>query len=103
MLDDMIDTGGTVVEGARGLLERGACEVHAAATHGVLSGPALERLGAAEDIKSVVVTDTIPVPPQAGDKLHVLSVAPLLAEAIDRIHRDASISVLFSPTPAPGS
>ena len=104
MLDDMIDTAGTMVEGARGLLERGAVEVHVAATHGVLSGPAFERLGGAPEIKSVVITDTVPVPPERRlDKMVVLSVAPLLAEAIDRIHRDASISVLFAPknsTPA---
>ena len=106
MLDDMIDTAGTMVEGARGLLKRGAVEVHVAATHGVLSGPAFERLGGAPEIKSVVITDTVPVPPERRlDKMVVLSVAPLLAEAIDRIHRDASISVLFAPknsTPAQG-
>jgi len=61
MFDDMIDTGGTVAEGAQGLLERGAVEVHVAASHGVLSGEACQCLGATQEIKSVVLTDTIPI------------------------------------------
>ncbi|HEY3398686.1 MAG TPA: ribose-phosphate pyrophosphokinase [Armatimonadota bacterium] len=97
MLDDMIDTAGTMVEGARGLLERGAREVHVAATHGIFSGPAIARLGASDDIKTVVVTDTIPVPPEKHlDKMRVLSVGPLLASTLDHIHRDESVSVLLA-------
>jgi ribose-phosphate pyrophosphokinase len=97
MLDDMIDTAGTMVEGARGLIERGAKEVYGAATHAVLSGPAVARLGGCEQIKSVVVSDTIPLPPEKRlEKLQVFSVAPLLAAAIDHIHRDESVSVLLN-------
>ena len=97
MLDDMIDTAGTMVEGARGLIERGAREVHVAATHAVLSGPAVARLGGCEEIKSVVVSDTIPMPEDKRmEKMHIFSVAPLLAAAIDHIHRDESVSVLLA-------
>lgn len=96
MLDDMIDTAGTVVEGAKAIKERGAREIHVAAAHGVLSGPAHERL-ADPAIKSLVLTDTIPIPPEKRmDKMHVLSVAPLLAEAIDHIHRDESVSQILT-------
>jgi ribose-phosphate pyrophosphokinase len=92
MLDDMIDTAGTIAAGARALMERGAVEVHCAATHAVLSGPALERLSDPA-LQSVIITDTIPVPPERRlDKMVVLSVAPLLAEAISRIHRSQSVS-----------
>lgn len=96
MLDDMIDTAGTMVVGAKMLVERGAAEVHCAATHAVLSGPAYECL-AAPVINSIVVTDTIPVDPDKRlEKMTVLSLAPLLAEAIDRIHRDASVSAILA-------
>lgn len=92
MLDDMIDTGGSMVVGAEKLRERGVVEVHAAATHAILSGPALERLST-PSIDSLIVTDTIPVPPERRlDKMSVLSVAPLLADAIHRIHRSESVS-----------
>lgn len=95
MIDDIIDTAGTMVEGAKALLERGAREVCAAGTHAVFSGPAIERLENSP-IKDVVITDTIP--PQRAkvlDKVKVLSVAPLMAEAIMRIHEDMSVSKLF--------
>jgi len=96
MLDDMIDTGGTMVAGAKMIAERGAAEVHCAATHAVLSGPAYERLAAAP-IDTVVVTDTIPVDPEKRlEKMTILSLAPLLAEAIDRVHRDASVSAILA-------
>jgi ribose-phosphate pyrophosphokinase len=92
MLDDFIDTGGTIANGAVGLRERGAIEVHAAATHAVLSGGALERLNT-DDLDSIVFTDTIPLPPDyLPEKVVVLSVAPLLAEAILRIHESRSVS-----------
>jgi ribose-phosphate pyrophosphokinase len=96
ILDDMIDTAGTVVEGAKAVMARGAREVHVAATHGVLSGPAYDRLSDPA-IKSLVVTDTIPVPPDKHmDKMRVLSVAPLLAQAIDHIHQDESVSQILA-------
>ncbi len=97
MVDDIIDTAGSTVTGACALLERGATSVYASATHGVLSGPALERI---EDspIRQLIVTDTIPLPAHAAaqtEKLRVVSVAPLLANAIRRIHEDSSVSELF--------
>ena len=92
MLDDMIDTAGTMTVGAEALRERGAVEIIAAATHAVLSGPALERLDT-DAIDSVVVTDTIPLSPERKlGKMVVLSVAPLLAEAVRRIHQSESVS-----------
>ncbi len=95
MIDDMVDTGGSLVQGASALLERGATGVIACCTHAVLSGNAPERI-LQSDIRKLIVTDTIPVPPEKlNDKITVLSVAPLLAEAILRIHNDDSVSVLF--------
>jgi len=96
MIDDMIDTGGTVVQGAEALLERGALAVHACCTHGVLSGRAVERIDCSL-LRSLVVTDTVPLPPEKySAKVKILSVAPLLAEAILRIHDDNSVSEMFS-------
>ncbi len=96
MIDDIIDTAGTITQGAEALLERGAKEVYACCTHGVLSGPAIERLQKSP-IKEVVITNTIPLPEhKAIDKVRVLSVAPLLGEAIIRIHEDLSVSKLFA-------
>jgi ribose-phosphate pyrophosphokinase len=96
ILDDMVDTAGTLVAAARTLAECGAREVHACCTHAILSGPALERLREAP-IGSVVVTDTLP--PREGSaslaKLKILSSAPLFAEAIRSIHNEDSISRLF--------
>ncbi len=95
IFDDMIDTGGTLVGAARALLAAGARSVIAAATHGVLSGPARERLNGPE-FELVIVTDTIEQPPPGqNDKIKVLSVSALLAEAIFRIHRGESVSSLF--------
>jgi len=95
MFDDMISTAGSICGAARLVHEAGAKEIHIACTHGVLCGPAIERLREAP-IDSITVTDTIPV---TGEKLLPnlvqLSVAPLLAEAIKRIHHDQSISELF--------
>ncbi len=96
ILDDMIDTAGTIVQAARAIKKQGALRVFAACTHPVFSGPALDRLK--EDaIDEVVVTNTIPLQPQARqmDKIVVLSVAKLLGEAIRRIHEDSSVSSLF--------
>lgn len=95
MIDDIIDTAGTITQGAEVMLERGAREVYACATHALLSGPAVERL-AASPLKELVITNTIPLPEEKRlDKITVLSVAPLLGEAIIRIHEDLSVSKLF--------
>lgn len=96
ILDDMIDTAGTLTEAASAVLSHGATRVFAAATHGVLSGPAVERI-ANSKIESVIVTDTIPLSEEAQKcgKITQLSVADLLAEAIYRIHNYDSVSSLF--------
>ncbi len=95
IVDDMIDTAGTVVSAASLLIERGATEVFIAATHGLLSGPAVDRLKNGP-IREVVVTNTVPIPDDKRfDTLRVLSIAPLLAEAIDAVFEDGSVSELF--------
>ncbi len=96
IVDDMIDTAGTLVEGAVALMEAGAKEVHACCTHAVLSGPALDRISNAA-IKSIVATNTIPFRDgmEGHPKIKILSVAPLLGEAILRINRETSVSSLF--------
>ena len=97
LLDDMIDTAGTIVQGAQACADKGAREVWTACTHAVLSGPALDRL-TKSCLSQVVVTNTIPLrgKEQTCPKLHQLSVAPLLGEAIRRIHEDESVSSLFA-------
>jgi len=96
MVDDLIDTAGTLVKGAKSLLDHGAASVTACATHAVLSGPALERL-AESSIREVVITNSIPLSKQASrlKKIRSLSVAPLLASAIRSIHEETSVSNLF--------
>jgi len=95
IFDDMIDTAGTICNAAEALIAEGAKDVYAFASHGVLSGKALERLDASP-IKEVVLTNTISHEPEKLiDKITVLDVAPLLAKAIDRIHRHSSVSALF--------
>jgi ribose-phosphate pyrophosphokinase len=96
LLDDMIDTAGTLTQGARALKEHGARKIYACATHGVLSGPAIDRINNS-DITEVVLTNTIHLADKAEgtSKIRVLSVAALLAEAIRRIHEDESVSSLF--------
>ena len=95
VLDDMVDTAGTLVQGAEALVESGAKRVLACATHPVLSGPAIRRLEKSE-IEQLVVTNTIPLGNKAAcKKIQVLSVAPLLGEAIKRIHSNDSVSSLF--------
>jgi len=95
MIDDIIDTGGTITLGAKALLEKGAKDVYACCTHPVLSGPAIERL-AQSPIKEVVVTNSICLPEEKQiDKIKALSIAPLFGEAIRRIHEDLSVSSLF--------
>ncbi|WP_067933495.1 ribose-phosphate diphosphokinase [Alicyclobacillus kakegawensis] len=95
LIDDMIDTAGTITAGAKALLERGAKQVYACCIHPVLSGNGVERLRDSE-IEEVVVTNTIALPPEKRiDKIKVLSVAELIAEAILRVHTRRSISELF--------
>ncbi|WP_067926380.1 ribose-phosphate diphosphokinase [Alicyclobacillus shizuokensis] len=95
LIDDMIDTAGTITAGAKALLERGANQVYACCIHPVLSGNGVERLRDSE-IEEVVVTNTIALPPEKRiDKIKVLSVAELIAEAILRVHTRRSISELF--------
>ncbi len=97
VLDDMIDTGGTMVEAAKVLSEKGARRVLACATHPVLSGQAVERLETSS-FSEIVVTDTLPLSEKARacSKFKVISVASLLAKAIHNIHTESSVSVLFS-------
>lgn len=96
MIDDMIDTAGTITLGSKALMEAGATEVYASCTHAVLSGPAIQRL---EDspIKQVVVTDSIRLPKEKQiDKIKQVSIAPLLGDAIKRINENRPVSPLFN-------
>jgi ribose-phosphate pyrophosphokinase len=100
ILDDMIDTAGTLIHGAEALLENGAMDVAACATHGVFSGPAAERL-LVSDLVEVIVTDTISLPIEMraaalAKKTTVITIAPLLAAAIRSIHHNDSVSSLFA-------
>ena len=96
IVDDMIDTAGTITQGAELLSKEGAKEVLACATHGVLSGPAKERLDKSP-LSTVILTNSIPIPTQRSPKkIKILSVAGLLAEAIKRIHLDDSVSEMFA-------
>ncbi|MGD1900839.1 MAG: ribose-phosphate pyrophosphokinase [Geitlerinemataceae cyanobacterium] len=96
LVDDMIDTGGTITEGARLLRREGARQVYACATHAVFSPPAVDRLSSGV-FEEVIVTNTIPVPhDKQFDQLTVLSVANVLGETIWRIHEDSSVSSLFN-------
>jgi ribose-phosphate pyrophosphokinase len=95
VVDDMIDTGGTIVKAAEALFEEGAAKVVVAATHGVLSGPAVDKLKNSR-ISEVVLTNTLPIPDNKRfDKLTVLSIAPLLARAISEVFSDGSVTSLF--------
>ncbi|ADD66876.1 ribose-phosphate pyrophosphokinase [Denitrovibrio acetiphilus DSM 12809] len=94
LIDDMIDTAGTLTQAAKACIEHGATEVYASAAHGVLSGPAIERI-LDSPLKKVIITDSIPFD-KAVSKIEVLSVASLLAEAITRIYQKESISSLFA-------
>lgn len=95
LIDDMIDTGGTISNGASALMDLGAKEVYAACTHGVLSGPAIDRINQSP-IKELVMLDTIAWPNRDDlQKFTALSVAPLFAEAIKRISEDVPLSKLF--------
>src|SRR5574337_1372914 len=95
IVDDIVDTAGTLTLGAQALLKRGVTAVYACATHALLSGAAVQRI-ASSPIQELIVTNTIPLPPEKqSDKITVLSVAPLLAEAIRRVNEDRSVSQLF--------
>jgi ribose-phosphate pyrophosphokinase len=96
LVDDLIDTAGTLVKGAEALLEQGAKSVSACATHAVLTGPAVERIEESP-LKEVLFTNSIPLPEEAkgSSKIKSLSVAPLLARAIQSIHEETSVSILF--------
>jgi ribose-phosphate pyrophosphokinase len=96
IVDDEIDTAGSLVGVVKTLLERGAREVYACCTHPIFSGPAVSRM-AESQVKEVVVTDTVPVPPAKRlDKITVLPIAPLLGEAIRRIHTGQSVGAMFA-------
>lgn len=94
MVDDIIDTAGTITRGAQALMERGAKKVYACCVHPVLSGPAIERIENSV-LEELVVTNTIQLGDKAIDKIKVISVAPLFAEAILRIYHRKSVSELF--------
>ena len=95
LIDDMIDTGGTIVAAADALAARGAATIVAATTHGVFSGPAIDRLKNSV-ISKVVVTNTLPLSPDKQiDKIEVLSVASIIADAIDAVFEDTSVSEIF--------
>ena len=95
VVDDMIDTGGTIVKAAETLFENGAADVMVVATHGILSDPARERLQESR-ISEVVVTSTLPIPEEKRfPKLTVLSIAPLLAKAIHEVFTDGSVTSMF--------
>jgi ribose-phosphate pyrophosphokinase len=97
MFDDMISTAGSIVGAVKIAKNAGAREIHIFATHAVLCGPAIDRLREA-GIDSIVVSNTIPIPPQKQlPNLKVLSVGPLLGEAIRRLHSNESVSRLFDP------
>ena len=96
IVDDEIDTAGTLIQIVDALLREGVTELYACATHAVLSGTAVERIDESQ-LCEVVVTDSIPIPPEKrGGKIKVISLAPLIAEAIVRIHRGQSVGALFT-------
>jgi ribose-phosphate pyrophosphokinase len=96
IVDDLVDTAGTLCAAAEGLTKKGARAVYACITHGLLSGPAIERIGKSA-IKELIITDSIPPRPDvlASPKVRVLSVAQLLSDAVLRIHQGDSLSSLF--------
>ncbi|HEX7444269.1 MAG TPA: ribose-phosphate diphosphokinase [Acidimicrobiales bacterium] len=97
LVDDMIDTAGTITKAADALLAAGAADVIIAATHAILSGPAVDRLKNC-NAREVIVTNTLPIPPERHfDKLTELSIAPLLSQAIREVFEDGSVASLFDP------
>jgi ribose-phosphate pyrophosphokinase len=98
IMDDMIDTAGTLVKAAEVLKQRGAKKVYAYCTHPIFSGPAIDRIAVGDALDEVVVTNTIPLSPLAKNcaKIRQLNVAPLIAETIERIAKGKSVMSLFS-------
>ena len=97
LVDDMIDTAGTITKAADALLAAGAADVIIAATHAILSGPAVDRLKNC-NVREIIVTNTLPIPPERHfDKLTELSIAPLLSQAIREVFEDGSVTSLFDP------
>jgi ribose-phosphate pyrophosphokinase len=97
LVDDMIDTAGTITNAANALVEMGANDVYACCTHGVLSGPAIERIQDSV-INEMILLDTVPLPQEKKiEKISTLSVAELFAEAMHNIHTNSSVSKLFNP------
>ncbi|MFV2039710.1 MAG: ribose-phosphate diphosphokinase, partial [Acidimicrobiales bacterium] len=95
LIDDMIDTGGTIIAAAEQLAERGAARIFACTTHGVFSDPAIDRIKNSV-IERVATTNTLPLPPEKQiDKIEVLSVGPLIAAAIEAVFEDTSVSEIF--------
>ena len=95
LFDDLVDTGGSLCNAAQALMDNGAHSVHACASHGVLSGPAIDRINASP-IQELALLDTIPaIKPELSQKIKYLSVAPMFCEAIERIYQEVSISKLF--------
>lgn len=96
VFDDEIDTAGSIMEAVRALSENGAKDIYAACTHAILSGPAMERIKSSP-IKELVITDTVPLPPEKEcDKIKILSIAPLFARAIMKIHLGQPVGELFN-------
>jgi ribose-phosphate pyrophosphokinase len=95
IVDDIIDTAGTVCAASELLLSKGAIRVDVVATHGLLSGPAMERLRKSP-VEEVIITNTIPIEHKNLEKFKIVSIAPLIGEAIRRIHEGESVSVLFT-------
>jgi ribose-phosphate pyrophosphokinase len=97
LVDDIVDTGGSIVHAGDALIEHGASKVYACAVHGVLSGEAVSRIDGS-CFEEMVFTDTIPLPDEKRrPKITSLSIAPLFAEAIRRVHLEQSVSILFQP------
>jgi ribose-phosphate pyrophosphokinase len=97
MFDDMIDTAGSITEGAKALVAKGAKSVYVTATHGIFSPPAFERIENAP-IEECVITNTLPLDPERRTgKINVLSVAPLFAHAVENVFENESVSELFDP------
>ena len=95
LFDDLVDTGGSLCNAAQALTDNGARSVHACASHGVLSGPAIDRINASP-IQELALLDTIPaIKPELSSKVKYLSVAPMFCEAIERVYQEVSISKLF--------
>jgi ribose-phosphate pyrophosphokinase len=95
--DDVIMTGGTLISGARALREAGATGVYVFATHGIFAKDALERFSSVDELNGIIVTDTVPIDPlRRPDKLTVLTVSGLLAETIENVFGDESVSAIFA-------